>query len=371
MSKTRSLLDRLILLVLVLVLVALAVVPDLIGIGAPGFGIWESVLLLISLVLLIAGLALPVKPITDLKRILANSQIGWREVLLLIFSLTVTTVTADLFLRLTLPPSYIADTPYGWIRPENHMYVHIVENETGKFREVTTRYFKNSFKRWGDINTHNPKLFILGDSFTEMNWVSNGEEWYSYLERHFSKLELFVFGVGGYGSLQEYMVLDDYIDIIHPDLILLQFCSNDYHNNIYELELWDYPNSNNAARPYLEEDRIVYRLAAPYAELRQYSFIADRLLKEYDRFMWRREQQNRAAAKHRKAEQETEPDVAKRLKLLREKATYVTLEIMKKVKKRAKETPIYLFNPCRTTQNTIKRWLPKPVLYSYRELLST
>jgi hypothetical protein len=344
MSKIRNLLDRLILPAFALGLAALALVPDLIGIGAPGFGVWEIALLVTSLGLLLANLVLPVRPITTVQRMLADSKVGWREILLFSLSVIVTGLTADIVLGFLLPPTYVAKSKYGWESdPADKVRLSTIEDTTGQFREVTIRYFQNGFKRWRNTNTHKRKVFVIGDSFTEAVQVSNGEEWYSYLENQLSNVELFVYGSGGYGSLQEYMVLDDYIDSIHPDLILWQFCSNDYHNNIYELELWDYPHSNNAVRPYLEEDRIVYRLAVPYAKLTQNSFIADRLLKEYDRFMWRREHQDRAAAKRRKAEQETQPDVARRLKLLREKATYVTLEIMKKVKKRAKEIPIYLF----------------------------
>jgi len=98
---------------------------------------------------------------------------------------------------------------------------------------------------------------------TEAYQVSNGEEWYAYLEGHFSNVEVFVSVVEGYGSLQEYLVLDDYIDTIKPNLILWQFCSNDYDNNLYELDLAGYPYNNHGLRPYLEQGAIVYRLPLP------------------------------------------------------------------------------------------------------------
>jgi hypothetical protein len=345
MSRIRRLLCSLVLPAIGLCLAIFAIVPDLAGIGAPGFGSWEISLLVAGIVFIFANLVLPVRTLAALETMLRGSKVGWREILLLSLSVVMTGVTVDIVLGYILQPTHIAKSKYGWTTPANRVEIKAIEDTTGQLREVTVRYFQNGFKRWGNTDTEKRKVFVIGDSFTEAVQVSNGEEWYSYLEHHLSNVELFVYGAGGFGTLQEYMVLDDYIDSIDPDLILWQFCSNDYYNNMYELELWAYPYSNNAIRPYLEEDRIVYRLAVPYEKLRQYSFIADRLLNEYDRFMWRREQQDPAAYKRRKAEQETEHDVARR-KLLIEKANYVTLEIMAKVKNRAKETPVYLFNPC-------------------------
>lgn len=332
------LLDRLILPVLALGLAALAVVPDLIGIGVPGFGVWEIALLVTSLGLLLASLVLPVRPITAVQRMLADSKAGWREISLLSFSVVVTGVTADLLLGFLLPPTYVAITKYGWAVPADTVQHRTIEDTSGQFREVTTRYFQNGFKRWGKPDTGKRKMFVIGDSITEAVQVSNGEEWYSYLENQLSNVELYVYGAGGYGSLQEYMVFDDYIDSIHPDLILWQYCSNDYDNNLYELDLLDYPHNNHAVRPYLEENKIVYRLPLLYAKLRQYSFIADRLMKKYDIFIM----SHRTRQDFRDL---TEADIVRR-KLLEEKSYHVTVEIMKNVKKRAKEIPIYFFNPC-------------------------
>jgi alkylation response protein AidB-like acyl-CoA dehydrogenase len=47
-----------------------------------------------------------------------------------------------------------------------------------------------------------------------------------------ASLAVQVYGGHGYGTLQEYLVIDKYIDEIKPDLILLQVCSNDFTNNL-------------------------------------------------------------------------------------------------------------------------------------------
>lgn len=279
---------------------------------------------------------------TALQNMLTESKAGWREVLLLAVSIGLTLVIGDLLLRSFLPPSY-PKSRYGWQPREHDVRVSTMEDTTGQFREVTVRYFTHGFKRWGDPNSGKRKLFILGDSATEASQVSNGEEWYAYLEGHFSNVELFVSGVRGYGSLQEYLVLDDYIDTIKPNLILWQFCGNDYENNLYKLDLAGYPYNNHGLRPYLEQGVIVYRLPLPYAAVREYSFIADRLLKEYDRYVFDRAASDLAGFSRTRKAQETEGSL-QMMKRWREEAHHVTREIMAKVKQRARGTPIYAFS---------------------------
>ena len=64
--------------------------------------------------------------------------------------------------------------------------------------------------------------------------------------------ELFAFGVSGYGTLQEKMILEQYHSIIHPDLVVLQFCTNDFVDNTYELDLaCNY--QINSVRPFIDK----------------------------------------------------------------------------------------------------------------------
>ncbi|MDD5672140.1 MAG: SGNH/GDSL hydrolase family protein, partial [Candidatus Omnitrophica bacterium] len=244
-----------------------------------------------------------------------------------------------------LPPVY-QQTPYGWSVKENTEEKARIEDSPGHFRNITVKYYRHGFKRWGDVQTEKKKIFIIGDSFTQMNWVSNGEEWYSSLEKEFDDVELFVFGGGGYGSLQEFMILDDYFDVIDPDLILWQFCGNDYWNNLYELDRSMYPFNNHFVRPYLENGGVVYRLPLPLSTLRNYSFTADRVLSLYDRYRSRQiyKDLDNYVRKRKISKQRASNAEKERERRLEREAYSVTHTILGKVKKRVGDVPVYMIN---------------------------
>jgi hypothetical protein len=205
------------------------------------------------------------------------------NILLMIIAAIFSFIAIEIVLHLALPPAYQISSKYGWDIKENSSLIAEFEDSSGYKRNVTANYTTNGFKRWGNVNTNKTKMLIIGDSFTEMLYVSNGEEWYAYLEKEFPEVEFFVKGVRGYGSLQEYMILNDTIDEINPDVILWQFCPNDYENNYLNLDLSMFPFNDLAYRPYLENNKIVYRMPVPFQKLREYSRIADYTLKIYDK----------------------------------------------------------------------------------------
>ena len=141
---------------------------------------------------------------------------------------------------------------FGWKTAEN------INRETGvrgygKIKFSTTR---DGFRVFGDVDTKKKKIFVLGDSFTEGHTVSDGMTYYDYLWKNHENIEIFAYGCGGYGSLQEYMILDRYFDIIKPDIVIWQFHKNDLINNNYFLESASFINNNRMVRPYLKNGKI-------------------------------------------------------------------------------------------------------------------
>ena len=87
-------------------------------------------------------------------------------------------------------------------------------------------------------------------------------------------VEVFAYGGSGYGTLQESLVVDHYLPIVRPDLVLLQVSYNDFINNSFELERASYYNNNFLLRPYLEGDRIRRRFPSRLGGAAGYSRLA-------------------------------------------------------------------------------------------------
>lgn len=103
---------------------------------------------------------------------------------------------------------------------------------------------------FGDPETGRPRILVIGDSYTEGAGVPPRDLYYSVLGRELDA-EVFAYGGGGYGTLQEYIVLDRFFDRIRPDLVILQVCRNDYINNDQGLQDASWFNNNPMIRPYL------------------------------------------------------------------------------------------------------------------------
>ena len=112
----------------------------------------------------------------------------------------------------------------------------------------------DGFRRFGDPDSSKTKVWAVGDSTTQAYHVSDGQAYYDVLADLHPGLEVFGYGVGGYGTVQQAMVLERFWDVIEPDVVLWQLCSNDLINNDWVLESSSNEHNNHMARPYLGED---------------------------------------------------------------------------------------------------------------------
>ena len=115
------------------------------------------------------------------------------------------------------------------------------------------------FRVFGNPKSQKVKILVVGDSYTDAHTVSDGEEYYAQLTIRNGDIEVFAYGCGGYSTLQEFFIMDKYLDIIKPDLIVWQFHSNDLINNSYKLESACPEDNNHMRRPYYERGRIHMR----------------------------------------------------------------------------------------------------------------
>ena len=86
--------------------------------------------------------------------------------------------------------------------------------------------------------------------------------YYSYIKQELEKagyfLNWFVAGGGGYGTLQQYLLIKKYFDEINPDVLIHQFCNNDFENNLKKIEENSILRNQYYFRPYLVNDKIIY-----------------------------------------------------------------------------------------------------------------
>lgn len=142
----------------------------------------------------------------------------------------------------------------GWESATN-VFLKRKYNGYGEIKFSTTKW---GFRVFGNIDIAKTRIFVIGDSITHGQVVSDGNTYYDHLKKNNNNIELFAYGGGGYGSLQEYMILDKYFDIIKPDIVLWQFSANDMINNNHELECASFVNNNHMTRPYYKNEQIEY-----------------------------------------------------------------------------------------------------------------
>ena len=186
------------------------------------------------------------------------------------------------------------DETLGWRveadRDESYQSTDI----TGAVYPVRYRTGQHGFRQFGNPDTSDLKILVVGDSFTHAVEVSNEQTYYALLQqRLFDKVptQVFAYGAGGYGTLQEVLLVEKIVGLLRPQIVILQVCENDIINNSYELELASYSNNNRRARPYLDSDGAI-RLLTPQSksnmvmtELASYSRMASWALVRFDQLM--------------------------------------------------------------------------------------
>lgn len=249
---------------------------------------------------------------------------------LFIFFLTGETATRIYYYLNPKPPlkapydNAMKDELLGWKMTPNYTFEGIMKDVKLTPYPVQLRYNKNGFKAFGNIQTKRPKILFIGDSYTSSIEVSNENSYFQLIGDSLD-VEVFAYGQAGYGTLQEYLIYDQFIDQIQPDIVVWQVCNNDFIDNLCELEM----NSGYRVfqrRPYLKMDgTMVYQHPRPTSEkIMPYSNFLGFLLAKREHWI----RQNRpfaeaAIAKH--YETPFEPFV---------KSIAITEQIVHKIRKR-------------------------------------
>lgn len=192
--------------------------------------------------------------------------------------------------------THISDPDRGWTpRPGRHVATRAVlgpKNDEAWAKGVEDFYDvdERGFRRWAAGDGSGPVVLVLGDSFTEAEYAGSGGTYYDRFAREFP-CRSYVFGCSAYGTLQETLVLERYVDTIRPDIVVLQMCDNDLFNNdpdmIRSNRNWD----PGRPVPFLNDDGSVKMQLAGYqgfgkALLGRSLLLAD-LMRRYQAVTWK------------------------------------------------------------------------------------
>lgn len=225
---------------------------------------------------------------------------------------------------------------YGWVSVPNIKSKKRFKGY-GKISYSTKQY---GFRLFGDIKTNKTRILVIGDSQTNARKVSDGEAYYHYIKKN-TDTEVFAYGVGGYGSLQEYMILDKYYNLIKPDIIIWQFSNNDFINNSWKLECICRNNNSHMTRPYYIDGKIEWKYPHRswiYRNILRHSYLIKLFNIKLNIIL---------AGKL----VERDVDLLSLDNPLFDRALKTTLEIMKLVRKRVGDTPVIAF---------LAAFIPKP-----------
>lgn len=234
----------------------------------------------------------------------------------------------------------ILDDTLGWRARAGYQDLHEVTETTSKGVKypIWRSQKEYGFRMFGDLHSTRRKVFVIGDSFTQGLQVSDDDTYYASF-RDALGVEVFAYGAGGYGTLQEYMILDQYVDMIKPHLILWQFCINDFINNDAALETVSLVNNNGWRRPYWIDGQVVYLLPKAWsATVRIFAQRQSRFLS----FLFAR--WDRLLAMHSEETVEVEIEREGRAHKGFQQAVQVTSNLISKVRSRVGRIPIVAFS---------------------------
>ena len=156
---------------------------------------------------------------------------------------------------------YKYDPILGW-RPKKNFSKKIpVVDLSGEKYYVNYSTNEFGFREFGDLNSKKKRILFVGDSCTGDPYTSDEDAYFGIVGKELP-VEVFAIGGGGYGTLQELMLIKEFAGMINPDILVLQYSFNDITNNSFFLEGPSITRNQKNLRPYWIDNRVVYRLSS-------------------------------------------------------------------------------------------------------------
>lgn len=125
---------------------------------------------------------------------------------------------------------YRYDSELGWFPIPNSRKAY-----TGA-RTISVSHNSEGFRGEEFVNDREPRIVFLGDSFVWGVDVEVGERFTERLQRKHPEWSVYNLGVSGYGTDQEYLLLQRHYTRFRPQVVFLMYCAeNDDSDNSWNL----------------------------------------------------------------------------------------------------------------------------------------
>ena len=170
-----------------------------------------------------------------------------KEITLIIISCVIALIIGEFALRTFLPQTtdyghMIAyDSILGWKFISNGKGVMAHRGTPPNVIETNSLGFRDH----APSEKKKKKLMVLGDSFVANIALEDKEVFTEIMEDQLEEYDVLNFGVNGYGQVQEYLLLEKWIDVIDPDVILLiVYPQNDFADNMGTYRFYPRPSAS-------------------------------------------------------------------------------------------------------------------------------
>lgn len=243
----------------------------------------------------------------------------------------------ELYARFNNPSWHENDSILGWNLKKNFSHKYIQKDLKGNIYQALLETNKYSLRFNKNINTANPDILVIGDSFVADPYVSNDKMWFSILADQISKKEnkpmiVYAGGGGGYATYQEYLLSQRLSKILKPKIFILQFCSNDFGANIYEIEKKNSNLNEFLRRPYPKNEKSFFENSF-IAKITRSKLIGES--KIYNKLLWRISIFKNSNNLKKKLPSDNS---------LITESEIVTFKYLKKIRKEFKESKAYMVN---------------------------
>ena len=152
--------------------------------------------------------------------------------------------------------SIVSDPELGWKLKPGYRFEGSCYDNYGISYSVEHAYNEDGFICFGDLSGKNRKrILFLGDGYTQARYLPNKYVYTNVLKNSFP-VEIFVYAAENYGILQKYLVLEEWVRKIEPDILVIQAGFPDIVSSDPSYEASTYQSTyitRTNYRPYLNE----------------------------------------------------------------------------------------------------------------------